>query len=144
MPSRKQPNELSVFRGRKSSLNLAIFEVLKQESPLIIYDITKRIQNKKGFGNISCANVGRRLRALEEQGFVEKVGSRETQPGSRGKLYRLTVRAKVALLYNMVSRDKFIKEADKETLAVELATLQLFIKKMQEKPVKHSIKKNEG
>jgi len=133
-----------VFQGRKAGLNLAIFEVLKKESPLVIYDITKLVRNKKGFENISCANVGRRLRALEEQDFVEKAGSRETQPGSRGKLYGLTVRAKVALLYILFSRDKFIKEADKETLAAELATLQLFVKKMQEKPIKHRIKNNKS
>ena len=131
MPGRKQPNELSVFQGRKASLNLAIFKVLKKESPLISYDITKSIQNKKEFKNTSCANVGRRLKALEEQGFIEEIGSRETQPGSRGKLYQLTVRAQVALLYNKISRDKFIKEADKETLAAELAALKLFIKKIQ-------------
>ena len=142
MPSRKQPNELSVFQRRKASLTLAIFEVLGKESPLIIYDITKRVRNKKGFGSVSCANVGRRLRALEEQDFVEKAGSRETQPGSRGKLYQLTVRAKVALLYTIVSRDRFIQEADKEALAAELSTLQLFVKKMQEKPNKQGIKNN--
>ena len=73
---------------------------------------------------------------------MEKAGSRETQPGSRGKLYQLTVRAKVALLYTIVSRDRFIQEADKEALAAELSTLQLFVKKMQEKPNKQGIKNN--
>jgi hypothetical protein len=125
--------ELSVFKGREAKLNRAIFQILFRQSPQIIYDITKAIQKQRGFRRTKYTNVSRRVKALEQQGYLEKAGSRETQPGSQGNLYQPTTRAHVAFFFNRVSPDKFIKEADEETLMAELATLTLFFEKAAEK-----------
>jgi len=113
-------------------LNLAIFEILSKNSPLIIYDITKLVKEQKCFGRLKSNIIGRRVKDLVSQGYLEKAGIRDTKPGPQGTLYQLTTRAQVALYYNIVSREKFLKEANEETLTAELATLKLFLKKAQE------------
>ena len=132
MPGTKQLFEkISVFKGKQAALNLAIFEEISN-SPLIIYDITKRVKEQKPFCRLKPSMVGRRVRNLVNQGYLEIAGSRDTKPGPHASLYQLTTRAQVALYYNMVSREKFLKEADEETLTAEIATLKLFLKKAQE------------
>ncbi|MCJ7763096.1 hypothetical protein MUP38_06565 [Candidatus Bathyarchaeota archaeon] len=125
--------ELSVFKGREARLNRAIFQILTRESPLVIYDIAQVIRKQKGFKHTKYTNVSRRVKALEQQGYLEQAGSRITQPGPQGTLYQPTTRAHVAFFFNRVSPDKFIKEADEETLMAELATLTLFFGKAAEK-----------
>ena len=147
MPSRKQTNGgISVFKGKQAMLNLAIFEILSKNSPLIIYDITKLVKEQKFFSQLKPNIIGRRVKDLVSQGHLEKAGSRDTKPGPQGTLYQLTTRAQVALYYNIVSREKFLKEADEETLTAELATLKLFLKKAPRtqipsfvKPSRHNV-----
>ena len=119
--------KLQVFSGREARLNRAILQTLTIEFPLIIYDISKRIRNVRGLRHTKNTNVGRRVKALEQQGYVEIAGSRETQSGSQGILYQLTTRAQVALLLTKISMEVFIEEADEEMLVAELAVLRLFI-----------------
>lgn len=129
MPERKQSNgKISVFEGKQAALNRAIFKELSK-NPLIIYDITKRVKEQKPFCRLKPSIVGRRVKNLVNQGYLEKIGSRDTKPGPSRKLYQLTTKAKVALHYQLVSREKFLKEADEETLNAELATLKIFLKK---------------
>ena len=121
--------ELSVFKGREAKLNRAILQTLFRQSPQIIYDITKAIQKQRGFRRTKYTNVSRRVKALEQQGYLEKAGSRETQPGSQGKLYQPTTRAQVVFLMNQVDPEIFVKEADEDALIAELITLFLFLEK---------------
>lgn len=130
MPERKQSTgKISVFEGKQAALNLAIFEELSK-SPLIIYDITKRVKEQNPFCRLKPSIVGRRVRNLVNQGYLKKNGSRDTKPGPSRKLFQLTMKAKVAIHYQLVSREKFLNEADEETLNAELATLKLFLKKV--------------
>ncbi len=122
--------QISVFQGKKAALNLAIFIVLFNNS-LIIYDITKKIQEQKQFNNLKPSAVGRRIRNLIKKGYLEVAGKRDTKPGPKATLYRLTTKAQVALYYNMVSREMFLKEANEEALTAELAALKLFLKTAQ-------------
>lgn len=118
---------LSVFKGREAKLNRAILLILFQKGPLVVYDITKEVKKRKGFRFTKYTNINRRVRALVEQGYLESVGSRETQSGSQGTLYQPTMRAKVAFYLNQVSPDQFITEANDEALITELAALALFL-----------------
>jgi DNA-binding PadR family transcriptional regulator len=129
VPERKQSiGKISVFKGKQAALNLAIFDVLSK-SPLIVYDLTKQVKEKRPFYRLKPSMVGRRVRDLVNQGYLEIAGSRDTKPGPQATLYQLTTKAKVALYYNLVSRDKFLEEADEQTLTAELATLRSFFKK---------------
>jgi hypothetical protein len=122
-------SKLSVFKGREAKLNRAILLVLFQNGPLVVYDITKEVKKRKGFRFTKYTNVNRRVRALTQQGYLESVGSRDTQSGSQGTLYQPTIRAKVAFYLNEISPDQFIKEATDEALTTELAALALFLEK---------------
>jgi hypothetical protein len=122
---------LSLFKGREAKLNRAILIVLLQCGPLVIYDITKEIKKRKRVRGVKYTNVNRRVRALVEQGYLESVGSRETQSGVQGTLYSPTIRAKVAFYLNQISPDQFVKEANDEALTTELAALALFLAKDQ-------------
>jgi len=129
VPERKQSTgKISVFKGKQATLNLAIFDVLSK-SPLIVYDLTKQVKEKRAFYGLKPSMVGRRVRDLLNQGYLEIAGSRDTKPGPQATLYQLTTKAKVAFYYNSISRDKFLEEADKQTLVAELSTLRLFFKK---------------
>jgi DNA-binding PadR family transcriptional regulator len=129
VPERNQAAEkISVFKGKQAALNLAIFGALSK-TPLVIYDITKQVKEKREFYRLKPSIVGRRVRDLVNQGYLEIAGSRDTQPGIQATLYQLTTKAKVALYYNSVSRDKFLEEADEQTLAAELNILMLFFER---------------
>jgi DNA-binding MarR family transcriptional regulator len=125
--------DLSVFKGREAKLNYAIFQILTLRSPLIIYDITREVRKLRGFRHTKYTNVGRRVKALEQQGYLSMAGSRDTQSGAQGTLYRLTARAHVAIISNYVSRDTFVKQASEEALMAELAALILFLEEAARK-----------
>ena len=126
--TRKSAEKISVFKGKQAALNLAIFCALS-EKPLIIYDLTKQIKEKREFIRLKPSMVGRRVKDLVKQGYLEIAGSRDTKPGAQATLYQLTAKAKVALYYNTVNRDKFLEEADEQTLNAELNTFRLFFEK---------------
>jgi hypothetical protein len=121
--------KLSVFKGREAKLNCAIFLALFQSGPLVVYDITKDIRKCRGFRKTKYTNVNRRVRALVVQGYLEIVGSREIQSGSRGALYQPTIRATVAFYQSKISRDQFVREAHDDALTTELAAIALFLGK---------------
>jgi hypothetical protein len=125
--------ELSVFKGREARLNRTILQTLVAKGPQIIYDITKAIRQQKGLRHTKYTNVSRRVKALQQQGFLEKAGCRDTQPGVKGTLFQPTTRAHVALLLNQINLDTFIQEADEFTLMSELGTLTLFFEKTGKK-----------
>ena len=116
---------ISVFKGREAKLNRAIFQVLALKSPLITYDIHKEVKTQKGLKRTKYTNVLRRVRALEESDYLEKIGTRKikTQPGSQAILYQLTPRAYLAILLNKINLDHFVKTTDNDTAIVTVAAL---------------------
>ena len=132
MPKPKN-TRLSVFKGREARLNHTIFQTLTQRSPLAIYEIHKQIKTQRGLKHTKYTNVSRRVRALEESGYLDNAGIRDTQAGGQATLYQLTTRAQVALFLSQISPDTFIKEADEDTLIAQLAALTLFFEKTAQK-----------
>ena len=122
-----------MFKGREARLNHTIFQTLTQRSPLAIYEIHKQIKTQRGLKHTKYTNVSRRVRALEESGYLDNAGIRDTQAGGQATLYQLATRAQVALFLSQISPDTFIKEADEETLIAELAALTLFFEKTSQK-----------
>jgi hypothetical protein len=125
--------KLSVFKGREARLNHTIFQTLTQRSPLAIYEIHKQIKTQRGLKRTKYTNVSRRVRALEESGYLDNAGIRDTQAGGQATLYQLATRAQVALFLSQISPDTFIKEADEDTLIAQLAALTLFFEKTSQK-----------
>jgi DNA-binding MarR family transcriptional regulator len=125
--------KLSVFKGREARLNHTIFQTLTQRSPLAIYEIHRQIKTQRGLRHTKYTNVSRRVKALEDSGYIDKAGTRNTQAGAQATLYQLTTRAQVALFLSQISPDTFIKEADEDTLIAQLAALTLFFEKTSQK-----------
>lgn len=126
LKKRSKGKALRFFRGREAKLNHIILIILTKDSPQIIYDIAKTVRTQKGLTNTKYTNVNRRVKALENQGLLKRVGYRNTLQGVQATLFSPTTRAYVALLLNQLDPDVFIKEADEDTLMEELATLALF------------------
>ena len=122
MPKPKN-TKLSVFKGHEAKLNKAIFHILALKGPLTIYDICKEVRTKKGLKHTKYTNVLRRIRALEESGYLEKAGTRKTLPGSERLLYKLSSKTYLALLLNKINLDSFIQTADEDTIIATLAAL---------------------
>jgi len=67
--------------------------------------------------------VNRRVKALEEHGYVEKSGERKTKTGSAAKLYQLTARAYLALLLDGINLDKFIEKAPYDSIVTAISAI---------------------
>lgn len=119
-------SEISLFKGREAKLNRVILLILFQDSPLVVYDITKLVRKARGFRSARYTNINRRVRLLAQQGYLEVVGCRKTQSGIPGILYQPTIRAKTAFFLKAVSVNEFIKEASDEALTTEIAAIALF------------------
>ena len=120
---KRKTGRISVFKGREAKLNRAIFQVLALKDPLIIYDIHKEVKAKRGLKHTKHTNVLRRVRALEEAGYLEKAGTRKTLPGSERVLYKLSSKTYLAFLLNKINLDSFIQTADEATIIATLAAL---------------------
>jgi hypothetical protein len=112
---RKKGTELSVFKGREARLNRVILQTLTAGSPQTIWDIKKQIAKIRGLKQTRYHNINTRVRALENKGFVRKIGERETKAGGKAILYEATARAFFALLLNSLCLDKLIEELDEIT-----------------------------
>jgi DNA-binding PadR family transcriptional regulator len=115
---------ISVFKGRDARLNKAIFWILAQQAPLTIYEIWRKLRTQSDFTYIPYNTVNRRVRALEEHGYIGKSGERETKTGFRAAVYQLTTRAYLAIVLEKVNLDNFIEEAPESTV---LSALGAFI-----------------
>jgi len=113
---------LSVFKGREARLNRAIFHVLALQGPQTIYEVCKEARTQRGLKYTKYTNVNRRVRALDELGYLEKVGTRTTKAGFQAMLYQLSARGYLALMFNLIDGDTLIQEADATTILTLLVT----------------------
>jgi len=112
---------ISVFKGRDARLNKAIFWILAQQGPLAIYDLWRKLRTQRDFAYTPYNTVNRRVRTLEEHGYIEKSGERKTKTGFVAKLYLLTARAYLATLLNRTDLDDFIEKASDDKILCALA-----------------------
>jgi len=114
---------IAVFGGRDARLNKAIFWILAQQGSLTIYDIWRRLRIQRDFAYIPYNTVNRRARALEEHGYIEKSGERETKTGFTAVLYQLTARVYLAVLLDKIDVDKFIEKAPEASIMNAIAAV---------------------
>lgn len=73
--------------------------------------------------HVRYASINKRVRALEESGYIQKVGVKISQAGSESTLYEPTARAYLALLLNKISLNHFIEETDDDAIFPTLTAL---------------------
>jgi DNA-binding MarR family transcriptional regulator len=117
--ARSKGTELSIFKGREAKLNRAIFQTLALKGPQTIYDTYKRIRTQRGLGHVKYASVNKRVRALEECGYLEKGGEKKTKAGFSTNVYDLTDRTYLALLLSQLNLEWFLRNIDEvKTLTI--------------------------
>jgi DNA-binding PadR family transcriptional regulator len=108
---------LEVFSGKKAGLNRVILQVLERTSPLIGYDIWRKIKLIKGFMHVDSKTAYRRMEALDDGGYIASNGTRVGKKGGDKTLYELTLKGKAALRWDRKSMENFLRTATKEQLA---------------------------
>jgi chromosome segregation and condensation protein ScpB len=121
--SKRNCGRISVFKGREAKLNRAVFQVLALKGPQTIYEAFREVKAQKGLRHTKYTNVNRRVRTLEEYGYIEKVGARKTQAGFQAALYQLTARTYLAIILDQIDLNDVLQEADRTTVQTLLAVI---------------------
>ncbi|MCJ7559394.1 hypothetical protein MUO79_02095 [Candidatus Bathyarchaeota archaeon] len=110
---------ISVFKGREARLNHAIFQALALRSPQTIYDIHRKLRTLGGLKNTHYGNVNKRVRALQQQGYVKEARVKSTKAGFEATEYELTARAYLALMLDSIRLEDLLNRMD-EDVALEI------------------------
>jgi len=121
--AKRKSGRLQVFKDREAKLNRAIFRILALKGPQTIYDIHKQVKARRRLRHVRYATVNKRVRALEESGYVKKTGIKKTKAGFKASIYELTARAYLATLFNSISLDDLLKQVDEVTASVILGDI---------------------
>ena len=101
-----------MFKGREAKLNRAIFQTLAIKSPQTIYDIHKQVTKYGCLRHTRYASVNKRIRFLEESGYIKKIGIKKTKAGFEASIYELNVKGYLAIFLNQINLDDFLKRVD--------------------------------
>jgi hypothetical protein len=127
--ARKKPKgtELSVFKGREAKLNRAIFHRLGLEGPQNIYILHKNIRKTRGFRQLHYGNVNKRVRTLEQTGYLKVYEVQTSKSGFQKVIYELTTRAYLALKLNATSLEDLLSRIPEDVAFEILAALSQFL-----------------
>jgi len=114
---------LSVFKGREARLNHAIFQILSLKGPQTIYDVHRQVRVHRGLRYIRYASVNKRVRALEELGYVKKIGAKKTKAGFEASIYELCAKAYLAILLNSINLEDLLAQVNEATASAILGAL---------------------
>ena len=114
MPKPKN-TKLSVFKGREAKLNRAIIQALAAEEPQTIWDLLKKIAQTRGMKRVRYATINKRVRNLEESGYLRKVEVKISKAGSEKYLYELRPKAYLATFLRSKSLDDMLTRVNDAT-----------------------------
>jgi hypothetical protein len=122
VPKPKNPR-LSVFKGREARLNRGIFQSLALEGAQTIYDIHKHVRTFRGLKYTYYGNVNKRVRALQQQGYLKEVNIRSTKAGFEATEYELTTRTYLALMLDSINLEDLLNRIDEDVASEILAAI---------------------
>lgn len=125
MPTRNSETvRLSVSKGREFSLNRALIQALISKEPQTTNQLFTKIAIIEEFKDISYSTVNKRVRSLEQSGYIKKVLVKK-RVGGLSNYYEL--RPKVYLAQFLASNNiyKLFEQADDQ---LSLTFLAAFIK----------------
>jgi len=120
---KEKSGRISVFRGREARLNKAIFHILALKGPLTIYDIHREVKAQKGLRHIRYASVNKRVKSLEDSGYINKIGVKKTKAGFEASTYELSARAYLAIILGFIDLDELLRQADEATASAILGDI---------------------
>ena len=122
MPKPKN-TRLSVFKGREARLNRAIFQSLALKGVQTIYDIHKHVRTFRGLRYTYYGNVNKRVRALQQLGYVKEVRVKSTKAGFEATEYELTTRTYLALMLDSINPEDLLNRMDDDAALDILAAM---------------------
>jgi Trm5-related predicted tRNA methylase len=114
---------LSVFKGREAKLNRAIFQSLALKGAQTIYDIHKHVRTFRGLKYTHYGNVNKRVRALQQLGYIKEVRLKSTRAGFEAIEYELTARTYLALILDSINLNDLLNRIDEDVALEILATM---------------------
>jgi DNA-binding PadR family transcriptional regulator len=114
---------LSVFKGREARLNRIILLILGRECCLNIWQVYKRVRETRGFRHTRYHVINRRIRDLEQEGFIEVTMVKETPQDKKVKFYQPTTKTHLAFLLDAINLDQLIQSANNTDTITLLAAL---------------------
>jgi hypothetical protein len=111
------------FQRTRSKAQQSHIHVLALRGRQTVYDIYKEVRAQKGLRQTRYANVNKRARALEESGYIKKIGTKKTKAGFQASTYDLTTKAYLAILLNSINLDELVKGVYEATALTTLGTI---------------------
>jgi len=115
--------KLSLFKGREARLNKIILLILCRECRLNVWQVYKRVRENRGFRHFRYHVINRRIRDLEQEGFIEVTMVKETPQGQKIKYYQPTTKTYLAFLLDTINLDQLIQSANNTDIITLLAAL---------------------
>jgi hypothetical protein len=115
--------ELSVFKGKEDKLNRAIFQTLALKEPQSTNSLYKNVRKIRGFSRKHYGNVNKRVRALQELGYVKAADIQNTEGRTQAVVYELKTKAFLALMLDSISLETMLNRANEETATKILAEI---------------------
>ncbi len=114
---------ISVFKGREAKLNRAIFHILALKGPLTIYNIHKEVKTQRKLRHVHYSTINKRVRSLEELGYIKRIGVKKTKAGFKASIYELTARAYLAIILDSVNLEDLLMRVDEATASAIIAAI---------------------
>jgi hypothetical protein len=115
--------ELGVFKGREARLNRAIFQTLSIKGAETIYEMHKNVRAARGLRRTHYGNVNKRMKALEQLGYLRIVRVQHTKAGFDALVYELTTKAYLVHLLNSISIEELVNQIDENSATEVLAAI---------------------
>jgi len=112
-----------VFKGREARLNRAIFQSLALKGAQTIYDIHKNVRTLRRLKYTYYGNVNKRVRALQQLGYVKEVRVKSTKAGFEATEYELTTRTYLALMLDSINPEDLLNRMDDDAALDILAAM---------------------
>lgn len=90
---------------------------------MTIYDIHKILRKARGFRCIHYGKVNKRVRALEQVGYVKAFDSKSTKAGFEATIYELNAKAYLALMLDAINPDNLLRRIDDHAALEILAVI---------------------
>jgi len=119
--------KLSVFKGREAKLNRAVLLILAQEGPLNIRQVYKRVRTKKNLYHTRYRVVNRRIKSLEEKGYITQVSIKKTPQGFISKFYQPTTKTYLSFILTNINFEDFVNYAEQSIVILILAAFSEYI-----------------
>ena len=119
MPKRKSETvRLSVFSNRKAKLNRAVIRAFGSERVLSTRQIYHKIIQNKELRKTSYSTVNKRVRNLEQLGYLRKT-SIKSRPGGLTNYYELRPKAYLAMFFDSNPIEHMLEDiSDESALAI--------------------------